>query len=461
MAYSGTTERRLRSDAEPLFVSYYLGCLAHASYLVGEAGRAFVIDPQRDVDCYLEELATHGLELQGVLLTHNHADFVAGHVELAQRTTAPVFVAGGVGAAYDHRPVADGDELPLGDRFSFRAIATPGHTPHCTSWLLLDSGVPTRVFTGDTLFIEDIGRPDLLEGEGHLAEPQARQLYGSLQRLLALPDAVEVWPAHGAGSLCGKTLSGARHSTIERERAQNPPLQLDPDEFIAYAREGQPVPPRYFNEVVAINRAGSPPVAEALAGVERLAAAEAARRGAAGAVVVDGRPTAEFAASHAHGALNASLNGSFAPMLGSLLPLDTALLVVAPPDREAEALSRLLRVGFRNIALVDGGMHDWPTAELASITRLPAAGAAEVSDRLVDVSNSFEYSILHVPGAPSIPLAELGARAGEIGPGTVCYCGNGHKSMAAVSWLARNGIEAMDITGGLGAMLQEAEGLEL
>ena len=304
------------------FKQFYLNCLAHASYLIGSDGEAVVVDPQRDVDQYLEKAEIAGLKIKYVIETHLHADFVSGHRELAARTGAEIVFGQQAAATIPHRPVKDGDELAVG-KVKLRFLETPGHTPEGICVLVIDTEVsdqPQRVLTGDTLFIGDVGRPDLAGGKGYTPQTMAALMYDSLHaKLLRLDDAVEVYPAHGAGSMCGKNLSTETSSTIGEQRKVNYALQpMTKEEFVRVMTTDLPEAPAYFSKDAEINRTG----AEALTLLPQapaLSPAEVRKLAAQGSVILDVRDANDFGAGHIPGALNIGLGGQFASWAGSLI----------------------------------------------------------------------------------------------------------------------------------------------
>ena len=331
------------------FKQFYLNCLAHASYLIGSDGEAVVVDPQRDVDQYIDEAAAHSLAIKYVIETHLHADFVSGHRELAARTGAEIVFGRQADATIPHRAVEDGDELTVG-RVKLRIMETPGHTPEGICVLVIDTEVsdqPQKVLTGDTLFIGDVGRPDLAGAKGFTKEMMAAMMYDSLhEKLLRLDDAVEVYPAHGAGSMCGRNLSTETSSTIGEQRKLNYALQpMTKEEFVRVMTTDLPEAPAYFSKDAEINRTG----AEALNGLTpaALSPAEVIELAAQGCVILDVRAPADFGAGHVPGALNIGLGGQFASWAGSLIPMTSPIVIVADSDeRIEEAQLRLARVGF-------------------------------------------------------------------------------------------------------------------
>ncbi|MGA7990742.1 MAG: MBL fold metallo-hydrolase, partial [Thermoanaerobaculia bacterium] len=364
-----------------IFRQFYLGCLAHASYLIGDGGEAAVVDPRRDVDEYVAEAAVRGLAIRWVVETHLHADFVSGHRELAARTGATIVMGEKARAAFPHRPVRDGEEIRLGE-LVLRFLETPGHTPESVSILVLDPE-PRLVLTGDTLFVGDVGRPDLAaSATGLTAEDMAGQLYDSLHgKLLTLPDGVAVYPAHGAGSLCGRNISSETSSTIGVQRRTNYALRPMPrEDFVRMMTADLPEVPAYFPRDVELNRTGAAP----LGGKEpaALSAAEARRLAHAGATLLDVRPTPAFAAGHTAGAVHVGLTGEFASWAGALLSPNRAVVLVTDDAAEAaEATMRLARVGLENVAgYLDGGVAAWDRAGFP-VSRLEQIDVAELRAR--------------------------------------------------------------------------------
>ncbi|HEU5058268.1 MAG TPA: rhodanese-like domain-containing protein [Kofleriaceae bacterium] len=443
------------------FQPFYLGCLAHASYLVGDGGEAVIIDPQRDVDQYLAEAASRGLVIRHVVETHLHADFVSGHLELAARTGAAIWLGPGSGASFAHRVARDGDEIRVGG-LVLRFLETPGHTPESISVLLLDgaTAAPQKVFTGDALFVGDVGRPDLVASRGFSPAEMASMLYNSLHdKLLALPDEVEVWPAHGAGSLCGRAIGAERSTTIGVQRRSNWALaDMSREQFIEQVTSALPPAPAYFQHDAALNRLGAQPLAD-LAPPVRLAPAEVA---AGGTLVLDVRDASAWAAGHVPGSLNIGLRGAFASWAGTLVPVDAPIvLVAADRDGEHEARMRLARVGIERVVgtlLID----DWRDAglPLASVPQLEARELARLARSsgiaVIDVRRPAEYAAAHIPGAVNLPVDELGARLGELDPArpVAVACAGGYRSAAAAGILERAGFTvAADLAGGTTAWL--------
>ncbi|MBV8517333.1 MAG: MBL fold metallo-hydrolase [Acidobacteria bacterium] len=441
------------------FRQFYLNCLAHASYLVASDGEAAVIDPQRDIEQYLDEAQRLGATIRYVIETHLHADFVSGHRELAARSGAEIVFGREAHAELPHRAVADGDELRVG-RIRLRALETPGHTPESVSWLVVDEdGVARKVLTGDTLFIGDVGRPDLAGGRGFTPRQMASLLYDSLHgKLLTLDDEVEVWPAHGAGSACGKNISNERSSTIGQQRRFNYALQpMTREAFVDMMTSDLSPAPRYFPMDAELNRRG----ARALDDVRAtpLDAREVERQLADGALVLDVRDAAAFGAGHIAGAINIGLRGQYASWAGTLLAPESRLIVVADDDAQAaEAVMRLARVGLENaIGYLDGGIAAWRAVRLPLAT-LPQLAVTELRDRLadvrvLDVRRRGEYASGHVPGAVNVPLDvledELDALAIDRDEPLAIICAGGYRSSAAASLLRRHAFASLvNVSGG-------------
>jgi hydroxyacylglutathione hydrolase len=427
------------------FRQFYLNCLAHASYLIASDGEAAVVDPQRDVEQYLDEAQRLGATIRYVIETHLHADFVSGHRELAARTGAEIVFGREAHAELPHRAVADGDELRLG-RIRLRALETPGHTPESVSWLVIDEdGATRKVLTGDTLFIGDVGRPDLAGGRGFTPQQMASRLYDSLHgKLLQLDDAVEVWPAHGAGSACGRNISNERSSTIGEQRRFNYALQpMSREAFIAMMTSELAPPPRYFPMDAELNRRGARSLGELH--VTALSPHDAEQLVRDGAVVLDVRDSASFGTAHIAGAINIGLRGQYASWAGTLLAADAKLIVVADGEAESrEAVMRLARVGLENVAgYLDGGIASWNAADLP-LASLPQLDVSELRERLsdirvVDVRRRGEYASGHVPQATNVPLDALEDELDAIDRDEplAIICAGGYRSSAAASLLQR------------------------
>jgi glyoxylase-like metal-dependent hydrolase (beta-lactamase superfamily II)/rhodanese-related sulfurtransferase len=443
-----------------IFKPFYLACLAHASYLIADGGEAVIVDPQRDVDQYLDEAAQLGVTIKYILETHLHADFVSGHRELAARTGATIVFGALAGAEVPHLPVHDGDVLRAG-AVELRAIETPGHTPEGITWLVIENGRPSKLLTGDTLFIGDVGRPDLAGGRGFTSEEMAGMLYDSLHgKLLTLPDDVEVWPAHGAGSACGKNISSERSSTIGIQRRTNYALRpMAREEFIRMMTADLSAPPPYFPRDVEMNRRGARPLAEVTAAPMTPTAIHEAM--ARGALVLDVRSAGDFGARHIDGAINIGLAGQFASWAGTLLSLDSRLIVVASSEaKAAEAVMRLARVGIEGVIGYTTNVGNFPSR---TITQIDVQDLAAARRPVLDVRRPAEYAAGHVPGARNLPLDELSERIEEVPRegALAVICAGGYRSSMACSILARAGFtDVVNVTGGTGAWVREGLPIE-
>lgn len=451
-----------------IFTQHYLACLSHASYLVGDptTGRAVVVDPRRDVEVYLDEAAAHGMTIERVIETHVHADFLSGHLELAARTGAVISYGDEVRVDFEIEPLHDGQRLSLGD-VTFEILSTPGHTPESICIVVYehhDDEVPYGVLTGDTLFVGDVGRPDLLAsaGLGLSADVLARRLYHSVyDKLLLLPDQTRVFPAHGAGSSCGKQLSTETSSTLGEQRRTNYALQAGgEEEFVAAVVEGQPARPHYFEFDARRNRELRPLLDERPPPL--LDADEVLERQARGALLLDTREPADFAAGHLRGAVNVGLQGRFAEWAGDVLSPELDIVLVGDPAAAREAKLRLGRIGFDRVVgqLRDpNGVFAAQPERTQTSSRLTIEQLAELRglDRrlqVVDVRGPGETAAGTLPGAREIPLPSLTDSLDALDPArpVVVYCAGGYRSQVAASVLRRAGYDDVsDVLGGYGA----------
>lgn len=449
------------------FIQYYLDCLSHASYLIADetSGRAVVVDPQRDVAEYLADADQFGLTIELVVETHFHADFLSGHLELAKATGAKIVYSSVAETEFESMGVADGERHSLGEvTLEFRH--TPGHTPESMSIVVYEhpgDEVPYGVLTGDALFIGDVGRPDLLASIGFTREELADKLYDSLHnKLMTLPDATRVYPAHGAGSACGKNLSADLWSTMGEQKETNYALRAaDKATFMALVTEGQPPAPSYFVYDAMLNRKDRELLDEtkmptAMTYDRVLEAING------GAVLVDGRGPEEFAKGHLRHAINIGLEGRYAEFAGSILPSDVDVVLFTEPGQELEGKNRLARIGFDRVM----GYLDRPFEVMLShrddvqvASRLTAKAfdqrASELADlQIVDVRNPGEVAGGAIPNAIGIPVGQLPSRLSQLDPATptVVYCAGGYRSSVAASLLRHNGFaDVSDILGGFGA----------
>lgn len=447
---------------------FYLGCLAHASYLIGdeETGTAAVVDPQRDVEQYLEDAADRGLQIRHVLLTHFHADFVSGHLELRERTGAVIYLGARAQAEYPFTPLQDGDTVEFGS-VRLRAMETPGHTPEGICILVYDlrkdSTNPQAVLTGDTLFIGDVGRPDLMASVGVSAAELGGMLYDSLQtKLLALPDETLVYPAHGAGSRCGKHLSTDTVSTIGVQREHNYALQpMTKKEFVELVTANQPEAPAYFGYDAMLNRRERPTLDESLEReLHALRLEDVLRLQREGAQLLDVRDPADYAGGHFCGSTNIGLGGKFATWAGTMLSREQPIVIIAEPGREREAAMRLGRIGFDHVAgyLKDGmGSLDTAPERVSRTDRITASALAdEVASPdpplVLDVRNEDEWKEYRIDGSVNIPVSHLRERVGELPKDRriAVHCATGYRSSIAASVLEQQGFtRVMDLVGGI------------
>lgn len=447
------------------FEQFYLSCLAHASYMIGSEGVAAVVDPQRDVELYIDEAAKNGLRIAHIIETHLHADFVSGHGELAARTGAKIHIGAKADARFPHEPAKDGDEIRLG-KTVLRFLETPGHTLESMCVLVTDlekSKEPWAVLTGDTLFIGDVGRPDL--SPEHTPQQLAGLMYDSLHtKLLSLPDTVEVFPAHGAGSLCGRNISPERRSTIGKERQFNYALRpMSREQFVHLLTSDLPTRPEYFRLDAEINRQGAEAL-EKLPELKALSPSEVQAQQRTGAVVLDTRPTAEYGAAHVPGALHIALSGQYASWAAILLGLDSKIILVAEdPDRLHESQMRLARVGIEKVqGYLDGGMLAWQKAGLTA-SQVPeisvldlerAIGEQNGNLQVIDVRKNAEWEAGHIEQARLKPLDQLRNSLADLDRArpVAVHCKSGYRSSIATSLLEAAGFQnVMNVTGGFDA----------
>ncbi len=449
------------------FNQYYLDCLSHASYLIGDetTGRAVVVDPQRDVSDYIADAEHLGMTIELVIETHFHADFLSGHLELAEATGATIVYSSVAQPEFDHMAVADGERYSLGEvQLEFRH--TPGHTPESMSIVIYEhpvATVPFGVLTGDTLFIGDVGRPDLLASIGFTRDELADKLYDSLHnKLMTLPDATKVYPAHGAGSACGKNLSTDLWSTMGEQKKNNYALRAsDKATFMKLVTEGQPPAPGYFVYNAILNRKDRELLDETQ--VPTTMSYDDVRAAMArGAILVDGRTPEEFAQGHLRGAVNVGLEGRYAEFAGSVIKPDVDIVLFTEPGRELEGKNRLARIGFDRVIgyLAEPYqvmLSHRDDVQIASRLTAPAFGerSSQVANlQLVDVRNPGEAAAGMIPGAVNIQVGQLPDRLGELDPAkpTVVYCAGGYRSSVAASLLRQRGFaDVSDILGGYNA----------
>lgn len=449
---------------------YYLGCLAHASYLIGDEASAtgIVFDPQRDIGQYLADAEAAGLQIRHVFLSHFHADFVAGHLELRDRCGATIHLGSRAKAEYDFVPMKHGDTLEF-PGLRLQVLETPGHTIESISLLVFDltrdADKPHAVLTGDTLFIGDVGRPDLRASLGWSADDLGAYLYDSLHdRLMPLPDETLVYPAHGAGSLCGKQLSSDTVSSLGDQRRLNYALQpMSKEEFIRLVTADQPDAPAYFTFDAILNTRERATLDQTLEQVLRpIELEEVLTMGDAGAQILDVRDPVEYAKAHLAGSINIGLGGQYATWAGTLLDRAKPIVIIAEPGREQEAALRLGRIGFDHVrGFLRGGMAAlasrpdlvWPTERLSAPMVAEELHSPE-PPLLLDIRNPREWAAKHIPGSKNIPLNRLQERISEV-PRTAriaVHCAGGYRSSIAVSILHQHGLtNLIEMAGGIAA----------
>jgi glyoxylase-like metal-dependent hydrolase (beta-lactamase superfamily II)/rhodanese-related sulfurtransferase len=445
------------------FQQFYLGCLAHASYMFGSKGEAVVVDPQRDVEIYIEAAQKNGLTIRHIFETHLHADFVSGHRELAQRTGAKIYVGAAAGAKFEHVALHDGFALQVGG-ICVTALETPGHTPESICLVLTDcehGDEPWAVFTGDTLFIGDVGRPDL--SPTHTPQQLADMMFDSLHhKLMTLPDKTLVYPAHGAGSLCGRKMRAESSSTIGTERLTNWALQIKSrEDFVAQMTSNLPARPEYFAQDAAINREGAAALNE-LPELTPIAPAELQYQIAQGVTAVDVRHQDEFAAGHVPKSISIPLGGQFASWAGAVLGLAAdPVLIGATEEQISEARLRLARVGIEDVAgYLEGGIAAWKAAALplAQVAQVTVQELKSQLDKralhVLDVRREGEWNAGHVEGADWHPLDNFKRALPELNSDApvAVHCKGGYRSMIACSFLQRAGHDnVINVTGGFDA----------
>jgi glyoxylase-like metal-dependent hydrolase (beta-lactamase superfamily II) len=445
------------------FEQFYLGCLAHASYLLASDGEAVVVDPQRDVEIYLQAAEANRVSIRHIFETHLHADFVSGHRELAARTGAKIYIGAQAEAEFPHLPVRDGFHLQVG-QISINGLETPGHTPESICLVITDrekSGEPWAVLTGDTLFLGDVGRPDL--SKRYSPAQLAGMLYDSLHnKLLKLTDDVLVYPAHGAGSLCGRNMRAERVSTIGTERLTNYALQIKSrEEFVKQLTSNLPARPEYFLQDAQINRTGAPALSD-LPSLSSVEAVELKTLLAEGGMALDVRPGEQFAAGHVPGSVNIALSGQFASWAGALLGLSARpVLIAESPEKVSEARMRLARIGLEDArGYLKSGVSAWSEAGLP-LSVLPQISVDALAKQLrggvlqvLDVRREQEWEAGHIQGASWWPLDNFKVAPPEVDRDVAIavHCKGGYRSMIACSLLQRAGFQnVINVVGGFDA----------
>lgn len=462
---------------------YYLECLAQASYVVSHEGNAFIVDPRRDVDAFLEDLQKSNVVLKGVFETHFHADFVSGHCELKDRLGVPVYFGEGTAnrCKFQFTELKNKEMVDLSSRYAFQALHTPGHTMESTVYLLVDktaNNKPLKAFTGDTLFIGSCGRPDLVGSIGYTADKMARTMFRTLQsKVLSLPDDVQVFPAHGAGSPCGKSLGSELYSTIGQQRLTNPALKFtNEDEFVKFLTEGQPTAPQYFLHDVDQNLTGPKPLCAELSGV-CFVTADAFKEmvDTDNYTLADTRSATEFCRGHVPNSLNFPLggeggaivgpeDGNFAMWVGTLVPPGNDILLVTDMGKEGEALQRLARIGYTKVkAVLRGGFCSYKeaglpveTATRVDIRASPLSSLLASGMELLDVRTKGEFEQNTAKASLNLPLAEMSQQSLEKclekDKVYLVFCSSGYRSAIAASVLKRWGFKGQDIVSGFASV---------
>ena len=441
----------------------YTGCLAQGAYYLVSGNEAVIIDPLREIEPYLERAKRDGVQIKYILETHFHADFVSGHVDLAKATGASIVYGPNASPSFDFHSAKDGEFLHFG-ALKIEVLHTPGHTMESTCFLLYNAeGNPEALFSGDTLFIGDVGRPDLAQKAATMTqEDLAGLLYDSLRsKIMTLPDSVTVYPAHGAGSACGKNMSKETFDTLGNQKKVNYALRSDMDRstFIKELTDGLLPPPSYFGMNVAMNKKGYDSIHDVMARGLKALSRDQFTSLAPEALILDTRPATEFAQGFIPGSIFIGLEGQFAPWVGALIP-DVAqeIILVTPDGKEEETVRRLARVGYDNVrGYLDGGIRAWNDS-LDSIGRLEASQVEQglaVNELLIDVRKPGEYESEHLADVPSIPLDFINERMAEFPKDKelVLLCGGGYRSMIAASILKARGFEGIkDVIGGYAAL---------
>jgi len=451
-----------------VFHQYYLGCLSHASYLIGDEATktAIVVDPQRDVDQYIEDATKNGMRITNVFLTHVHADFVAGHIELQRRTGAAICLGAKTKASFPFTGFKDGDTLDMGNAH-FKVLDTPGHTPDAISILVYDvkkdAQKPYAVLTGDCLFIGDVGRPDLLASQGITDKELAGMMYDSLHnKLMVLPDETLVYPAHGAGSLCGKNLSKETVSTIGQEKKTNYALQpMSKEKLVELLTANQPKAPKYFGYDAAVNLSPHATLDDVLSkGLKPLTVDQALLQKNSGAYLLDGRESDAYAALHVMDSINIPLKGRYATWAGTFLDHEKPVVVICEPGQQREAVLRLGRIGLDNVAgYVDGGIKAFNGRDdlvRSNVRETPQTLVKRMQSAnppyVIDVRSESERDAAYVDGTVLMPLIEILEHVEKLpkDKDLVIMCASGNRSSTAASLLAQRGVTRVtDLAGGI------------
>ncbi len=441
---------------------FYLKCLAHGSYLITDSGKAVVIDPQRDIAQYIQLAKDLGVSITHVINTHHHADFVSGHLELAQKTGAKIYLGSKANANFDHVPLHDGDKLEIGN-IQLQILETPGHTPESISIFAKDLSNPSEspaLFTGDTLFIGEVGRPDLLEG---VMQPKdlASMLYDSLHnKIMTLPDETIVYPAHGAGSQCGKNISDNLNSTLGEQKQTNYALRIpSKEEFIETVLDGMPTPPAYFKYNAKLNKTGPASTDALVSKIKALSADEFSQiANDKSIVIIDSRSADEFWEAYIPNSVNIPLEGQFASWVGTVIPFESKILLISAYGKEQETITRLLRTGYDFIqGYLDGGIETWKNAgkKVNHKDRINVSDLDSFSGKMLDVRKPIETKNGKInSSALEIPLQEFPSKDLNLpNEQMLIYCGSGYRSSIAMSLLLRKNphLNLVDLRGGYNA----------
>lgn len=450
----------------------YTGCLAQGAYYLEDKGEVAIIDPLREVEPYISRAERDQAKIKYIFETHFHADFVSGHLTLSQKTGAPIIYGPTAAPDFDALIAKDGQEFTLGDH-KIIVLHTPGHTLESTTYLLRDpQGVDKAIFTGDTLFIGDVGRPDLAQADLNISQEElAGVLYDSLRdKIMTLADDVVVYPAHGAGSACGKNMSSHTSDTLANQKKYNYALRGDmtKEEFIKEVTDGLMSPPAYFPANVRLNKEGYAAIDELISAGSTALSPEQFEQSALqyGALILDVRSARDYAQSHIFNSIFIGLDGSFAPWVGELIKdVEQPILLVVDKPRVEEAVTRLARVGFdRVIGYLDGGISAWLKSrrDVDEVKSIPAGDLLSIimedteDVQIIDVRKSAEYNTGHVENAKNYPLSQINNYLTELSEGTqYIHCAGGYRSMIAASILKSRGIhEVINVEGGFGAISQ-------
>ncbi len=463
-----TTYRSYKLKSQEMYIEQlYTNCLAEAAYYIESDGEAAIIDPLRETEPYIQLAREQGATIKYVFETHFHADFVSGHIDLARKVNAPIIYGPMANTKYEVINATDGQEFKLG-KVTFRVLHTPGHTPESSCYLLFDeNGKEHAVFTGDTLFVGDVGRPDLLDGIIS-QEELAGMLYDSLNtKIKTLRDETIVYPAHGPGSACGKNIGKETFSTIGEQKKLNYALKDQAkEEFITQLTDGILPPPAYFFEDARINKNGYDPIDQVIAeNTKPLSLSQFKSEVKRGAIILDVRNADEFEKGFITGSVNIGLNGQFAVWVGTLLDIQQQLVLVTEQGKERESILRLARVGYEKIAgYLAGGIKAWDE-ELSTVRSISAEemkSAIKSGVEVLDVRKPGEWAISHLKDAQFVPLGDMPSNLENLDrdKSYVVHCGGGYRSMTAISLMQREGFTNLtNVYGGFGAMVNA--GLEI